>query len=39
MFTDIFREETARLGLPAVVVGTTTTEDDLAGRVAGVFGL
>jgi hypothetical protein len=39
MFTDTLREETARLGLPAIEVGTTTTEDDLAGRVAEVFGL
>jgi hypothetical protein len=39
MFTDFLREETARLGLPAVEVDTTTTEDDLAGRVADVFGL
>jgi hypothetical protein len=39
MFTDVLREETARLGLPAVEVDTTTTEDELAGRVADVFGL
>ena len=39
MFTDILREETARLGLPAIEVETTTTEDDLAGRVTDVFGL
>jgi 2-phosphoglycerate kinase len=39
MFTDILREETARLGLPAIEVATATTEDDLAERVADVFGL
>jgi hypothetical protein len=39
MFTDMLREETARWGLPAIKVDTTTTEDDLAERVAGVFGL
>lgn len=39
MFTDVLREETARLGLPAVEVETTATEDDLAGRVADLFGL
>jgi hypothetical protein len=39
MFTDVLREETARLALPAVEVETTTTEDELAGRVADVFGL
>lgn len=38
MFTDILREETARLGLPAIEVDTTTTEDDLARRVTDVFG-
>jgi hypothetical protein len=39
MFTDILREETAHLGLPAIEVDVTMTEDDLAGRVADVFGL
>ena len=39
MFTDILREETARLGLAAIQVDTTTTEDDLARQVTGVFGL
>ena len=39
MFTDILREETARLGLAAIQVDTTTTEDELARRVTGVFGL
>ncbi len=39
MFTDILREETARLDLRAVEVDATTTEDDIAGRVADVFGL
>jgi len=39
MFTDILREETARLGLLAIEVDTKTTEDDLARRVTEVFGL
>ncbi|MFN2566829.1 MAG: hypothetical protein ABR499_17670, partial [Gemmatimonadaceae bacterium] len=39
MFTDILREETARLELPAIEVGATMTEDDLAKRVTEVFGL
>jgi 2-phosphoglycerate kinase len=39
MFTDILREETSRLGLTAIEVDTATTEDDLARRVTGVFGL
>ena len=39
MFTDFIREETARLELPAIEVGATMTEDDLAERVTGVFGL
>lgn len=39
MFTDILREEAARLGLPAVEVDATMTEDDLAERVTEVFGL
>lgn len=39
MFTDLLREETARLGLPAIEVDTTTTEDDLAQRVTDMFGL
>jgi 2-phosphoglycerate kinase len=39
MFTDILREETSRLGLAAIEVNTTTTEDDLARRVTGMFGL
>jgi hypothetical protein len=39
MFTDVLREETARLALHAVEVETTTTEDELARRVADVFGL
>ncbi|HEX8719936.1 MAG TPA: hypothetical protein VF736_04785 [Pyrinomonadaceae bacterium] len=39
MFTDALREETARLGLPAVDVDGAMTEDDLAGRVTEVFGL
>jgi len=39
MFTDILREETARLGLPTIEVDTTSTEDDLARRVTDIFGL
>ncbi len=39
MFTDILREETARLALPAIEVDATMTEDDLAKRVTEVFGL
>lgn len=39
MFTDIIREETARLELPAIEVDHTTTEDDLVNRVTEVFGL
>jgi hypothetical protein len=39
MFTEILREETARLGLPAIEVDATTTEDDLARRVTEAFGL
>ena len=39
MFTDTLREETARLGVPAIEVDAAMTEDGLAGRVAEVFGL
>lgn len=39
MFTDLLRVETARLGLPAVEVDTTMTEDDLFKRVTDVFQL
>ena len=39
MFTDLLREETVCLGLPAVDVDTTTTEDDLVKRVTEVFEL
>ena len=39
MFTDILREETSRLGLAAIEVDATTSEDDLVRRVTGVFGL
>jgi 2-phosphoglycerate kinase len=39
MFTDILREETARLGVPAIEVDGAMTEDDLARRVTEVFGL
>ena len=39
MFTNRLREEAARLGVPVIDVDGAMTEDDLAGRVAGVFGL
>lgn len=39
MFTDTLRDEAARLGLPTIEVDGAMTEDDLAGRVAEVFGL
>ena len=39
MFTDILREETARLGLAAIEVDVTITEDDLFKRVTEVFKL
>jgi hypothetical protein len=39
MFTDILRDETAHLKLPAIEVDVTTTEDDLVNRVTEVFGL
>jgi hypothetical protein len=37
MFTDILREETFRLGLTAIEVDPTMSEDDLVRRVTGVF--
>jgi len=39
MFTDILRSETARLGLDAIEVDATMTEEDLTRRVADAFGL
>ena len=39
MFTDILREETARLELPAIEVDVTMTEDDIATRVTEVLRL
>ncbi len=39
MFTDVLREETARLALPAIEVEAMTAEDYLAGRVTDVFRL
>ena len=39
MFTDILRDETSRLELPAIEVDPTMTEEDLAERVSDVFGL
>ena len=38
MFTDIVRDETARLNLPAIEVDTSTTEDDLTRQVTDLFG-
>jgi len=39
MFTDILREQTARLGLRAIEIDTTTTEDDLVKRVTDLFAI
>ena len=39
MFTDILREETARLELPTIDVDVTVTEDDLFKQVTEVFRL
>jgi 2-phosphoglycerate kinase len=39
MFTDILREETARLEVPAIEVDGSVTEDDLVERVTKVLGL
>jgi len=39
MFTDILRDETARLNLPAIEVDTSTTGDDLTQRVTDLFAL
>ena len=39
MFTNVLRAETARLELPAIDVDATVGEEDLARRVAEVFGL
>ncbi len=39
MFSDVLREETARLQLPAIDVDATITEDDLVRRVTDLFGL
>jgi len=38
MFTDILRDKTARLNLPAIEVDTSTTEDDLTRQVTDLFG-
>jgi 2-phosphoglycerate kinase len=38
-FTDVLREETARLGLPTIEVDITMTEDELVTRVTDVFEL
>ena len=39
MFTDILREETQRMEVPAIEVDATMSEDDLARRVTDLFGL
>jgi 2-phosphoglycerate kinase len=39
MFTDLLREETARLELPAIEVDATMTDDDLVQRVTKLFQL
>ena len=39
MFTDILRDETARLSLPAIEINTTTTEHELAKQVTDLFSL
>jgi len=39
MFTDILREQTARLELFAIEVDMTTTEDNVAERITDLFGL
>ena len=39
MFTEILREETARLAMPTLEIDGTLTEDDLTRRVAMAFGL
>jgi 2-phosphoglycerate kinase len=39
LFTDLLRNETSRLGLHAIEVSTTTTEDDLVKRVTDLFQL
>ena len=39
MFTQILREETARLEVSVIEVDATLTEDDLTSRVTEVFGL
>jgi hypothetical protein len=39
LFTGLLRQETKRLGLPAIEVGVMTTEADLTERVTEVFGL
>ncbi len=39
LFTERVREETKRLGLPAIDVDNTTTADDLVQRVGDLFGL
>lgn len=39
LFTGLLREETKRLGLPAIEVDTAMTEGDLTERVAEAFGL
>ena len=38
MFTEILRQQTAQLGLHFIGVDSSTTEDDLAKQVRGLFG-
>ena len=39
MFTQLLREESKRLALPAIEIDTTMTEDELTNRVTETFGL
>ncbi len=39
MFTQLLREESKRLALPAIEIDTTMTEDDLTEQVTETFGL
>ena len=39
MFTNMLRDETERLNVPAIEVDATMTEDDLAKQVMGILGL
>jgi hypothetical protein len=39
MFTELLCEEKKRLGLPAIEIDTTMTENDLTERMTEIFGL